>query len=71
MSKVAELMLDIEELVQLGMTEKYIAVTLNVPIQMVYDVIENLENEHIEKQHEMLSYADQMADQDAIYYGEN
>ena len=69
MSKVAELMIDIEELLELGMTEKYIAVTLGVPIQIVYGVVENLENEQIQKQYETLSYADEMADGDAEYYG--
>jgi hypothetical protein len=42
---------------------------LDVPIQIVYDVIENLENEQIQKQYETLSYADEMADGDAEYYG--
>lgn len=70
MSKMAELALNIEELVQEGMSAKFIAVTLNVPIQMVYDVIENLESLELEKQYEMMSYADEMANDDAQYYGE-
>ena len=36
---------------------------------MVYDVIEQLENLELEKQYEMMSYADEMANDDAQYYG--
>jgi hypothetical protein len=68
-SKMAELALEIEELLEQGMTAKFIAVTLNVPIEMVYATVEQLECYHIEKQYEMLSYADEAADNDAQYYG--
>ena len=69
MSKMAELALDIEELLTEGMSPKFIAVTLNVPIEMVYDTIEQLECLELEKQYEMLSYADEIANDDAQYYG--
>jgi hypothetical protein len=69
MSKMAELSLEIEELLADGMSPKFIAVTLNVPIEMVYDTIEQLENLELEKQFEMMSYADEMANDDAQYYG--
>jgi hypothetical protein len=70
MSKMAELALEIEELLAEGMSPKFIAVTLNAPIEMVYDTIEQLECLELEKQYEMLSYADEMANDDANYYGD-
>jgi hypothetical protein len=69
MSKMAELALEIEELLAEGMSPKFIAVTLNAPIEMVYDTIEQLECLELEKQFEMMSYADEMANDDAQYYG--
>lgn len=66
---MAELALDIEELYLEGMSPKFIAVTLNAPIEIVYDTIEQLECLELEKQYEMLSYADEMANDDAQYYG--
>ena len=69
MSKMAELAYDIEELLAEGMSPKFIAVTLNCPIEMVYDVIEQRECLELEKQFEMMSYADEMANDDAQYYG--
>jgi DNA-binding NarL/FixJ family response regulator len=70
MSKMAELSLEIEELLADGMSPKFIAVKLNIPIQMVYHTIDQLENLELEKQYEMMSYADEMANDDAQYYGE-
>jgi hypothetical protein len=69
MSKMAELSLEIEELLAEGMSPKFIAVTLNTPIQMVYDTMEQLENLELERQYEMMSYADEVANDDAQYYG--
>lgn len=69
MSKMAELSLEIEELLAEGMSPKFIVATLNVPLEMVYDTIEQLECLELEKQYEMLSYADEMANDDAQYYG--
>jgi orotate phosphoribosyltransferase-like protein len=66
---MAELALEIEELLAEGMTTKFIAVKLNVSIEMVNTIIEQLECYEIEKQYEMLSYADEAADNDAQYYG--
>ena len=70
MSKMAELALGIEELLEQGLPPKFIAETLNAPIEMVYDVIEQIKYFELEKQYEMMSYADEMADDDAQYYGE-
>lgn len=66
---MAELSLEIEELLAEGMSPKFIVATLNVPLEMVYDTIEQLECLELEKQYEMLSYADEMANDDAQYYG--
>jgi hypothetical protein len=69
MSKMAELALEIEELLAEGMSPKFIVATLNCPIEMVYDFIEQREYLELEKQYEMLSYADEVANDDAQYYG--
>jgi hypothetical protein len=69
MSKMAELCMDIEDLLAEGMSPKFIAVTLNVPIEMVYDTIEQIQCLELEKQYEMMSYADEVANDDAQYYG--
>lgn len=66
---MAELSMDIEDLLSEGMTPKFIAVTLSVPLEMVYDTIEQLECLQLESQYEMMSYADEMANDDAQYYG--
>ena len=70
MSKMAELAMDIEELIEQGMSAKFIAIKLSIPIQMVQDAFDNRENLEIEKQYEFLSYADEVANDDAQYYGE-
>lgn len=69
MSKMAELAMQIEDYINEGMTPKFIAVTLNIPIDMVYDTIEQLECLELEKQFEMMSYAEESANDDAQYYG--
>ena len=69
MSKMAELALDIEELLIKGMSPKFIAVTLDCPLGFVFDTLDQMECLEIEKQYEMLSYADEMANDDAQYYG--
>jgi hypothetical protein len=69
MSKMAELCMDIEDLLESGMSPKFIAVSLNVPIEIVYDTIEQIQCLEVEKQYEMMSYADEVANDDAQYYG--
>lgn len=69
MSKMAELSMEIEELLADGIAPNSIAVVLDIPIEMVYDTIEQLECLEIEKQYEFLSYADEVANDDAQYYG--
>ena len=67
---MAELSMEIDDLIDQGMTAKFIAIKLGIPFQMVEDAIEQRENLEIEKQYEYLSYADEMANDDAQYYGE-
>jgi hypothetical protein len=69
MSKMATLVYDIEELLNEGMSPKFIVATLNCPIEMVYDVLDQLDLIEMQKQYEMMSYADEMANDDAQYYG--
>ena len=69
MSKMAELSMDIEDMLTKGMSPKFIAVTLNCPLGMVFDTIEQMECLELQKQYEMLSYADEVANDDAQYYG--
>lgn len=52
MSKMAELAAQIDELVELGMSAKFIAVSLNVPIQWAEYAIENRNNLELQKQNE-------------------
>jgi len=70
MSKMAELAMEIDDLIEQGMSAKFIAIKLNIPIQMVQDAFEQRENLELEKQYECLSYADEVANDDAQYYGE-
>ena len=67
---MAELAMEIDDLIEQGMSAKFIAIKLNIPIQMVQDAFEQRENLEIEKQYEFLSYADEVANDDAQYYGE-
>jgi hypothetical protein len=70
MSKMAELAMEIDDLIEQGMSAKFIAIKLGIPFQMVQDAFDQRENLEIEKQYEYLSYADECANDDAQYYGE-
>jgi len=70
MSKMAELAMEIDDLIEQGMSVKFIAIKLGIPFQMVQDAFDQRENLEIEKQYEYLSYADECANDDAQYYGE-
>jgi formyltetrahydrofolate hydrolase len=69
MSKMAELSMEINDLIDQGMSVKFIATKLGIPFQMVQDEFDNRENLELEKQYEYLSYADECANDDAQYYG--
>lgn len=51
MSKMAELQLEIEDLIEQGMTVKYICTTLNIPIDWVYSLIEERQLLELDKQY--------------------
>ena len=70
MSKMAELAMEIDDLIDQGMSAKFIAIKLGIPFKMVEDAIQQRQNLEIEKQYEYLSYADEVANDDAQYYGE-
>jgi predicted CoA-binding protein len=70
MSKIKQIVADIEELVEQGMSAKFISVSLGVPFEWAQQAIEQREALEIEKQYEYMSYADACADTDAQYYGD-
>jgi len=56
MSRMAELSMDIDDLVEQGMTAKFIAVTLGVPYEWAEQAIERRNELEKQKQLEMMSY---------------
>ena len=40
MSKIGQIMIEIDELVEQGMSPKFIATVLNIPMEWVYEVID-------------------------------
>jgi hypothetical protein len=70
MSKMAELSASIDDLIEQGMSAKFISVTLGVPFEWVQTALDEREALEIEKQYQYMSYADESADADAQYYGE-
>ena len=71
MSKMGDLMIEIEELAQRGMSAKFIAATLGVPLNWAEEAVREVEQyEHLEQQYQMMMDAERSADIDASYYGE-
>jgi hypothetical protein len=70
MGKMKELAMQMEEMVEKGMSAKFIVATLGVPFELAQQAVDQREALEIEKQYEMMSYADECADRDAQYYGE-
>jgi hypothetical protein len=60
MSKMAELSMQIEELVEQGMTAKFISATLNVPIEWAYYAIEERNQLELKKQNEFINYGEEL-----------
>lgn len=71
MSKMSELSAEIDTLIEQGMSAKFISVTLGIPFEWVQTAMEDREALEIERQYEYLSYADEVANDDAQYYGEH
>jgi orotate phosphoribosyltransferase-like protein len=59
MSKMAELSMQIDELVEKGMSAKFISATLNVPIEWAFQAIEERQQLELQKQQEFMSYGDE------------
>jgi hypothetical protein len=59
MSKMAELSMQIEELVEQGMTAKFISASLNIPIEWAYHAIEERSQLELQKQHEFINYGEE------------
>lgn len=58
MSKMAELSMQIDDLVEQGMTAKFISATLNVPIEWAFQAIEERHQLELQKQQEFNSYGE-------------
>ena len=54
--------MQIDELVEQGMSAKFIAVTLNVPLEWAENAIEERMNEEMLKQYESMEYSRQLED---------
>lgn len=69
MSKMADLDLQIQDMLDEGLRPVTIAGLLQVPLEMVYDVIENALSDEPELAMEMMSYDEEVENDDANYYG--
>lgn len=58
MSKMSELSMQIDDLVEQGMSAKFIAVTLNVPIEWAFQAIEERHQNEALLQQEFMSYGE-------------
>ena len=59
MSKMGEIALQIDELVEQGMSAKFISVTLGVPLEWAQNSMYDRELLELEKQNVMMSYGDE------------
>lgn len=69
MSKMAELDLQIQDMLDEGLRPVTVACLLQVPLEMVYDVIENALADEPELAMEMMSYDEEVMNDDSDYYG--
>lgn len=70
MSAMKNLVIDMQEMAEQGFSAFSIAAKLNVPLSWAEEIVNEREDLELEKQYEMMSYADECADRDAQYYGE-
>ena len=70
MSGIKKLLEDMREMAEEGFSAISIAVKFNVPMNWAEQIVNEREDLELEKQYEMMSYADECADRDAQYYGE-
>lgn len=59
MSKMAELAMEIDALVEKGMTAKFISVTLGIPYQWAEQAVIERSELELQKQQEFMSYGDE------------
>jgi hypothetical protein len=59
MSKMAELSAQIDELVEQGMSAKFISVSLGIPFEWAEQAVYDRELLELEKQNVMMSYGDE------------
>jgi hypothetical protein len=59
MSKMADLALEVDDLVEKGMTAKFISVTLGIPFEWAERAVMEREFLELEKQNVMMSYGDE------------
>lgn len=69
MSKIDELDMQIQDLLDEGLRPVSVASLLSVPLAMVYDVIENALVDEPELAMEMMSYDEEIMNDDSNYYG--
>lgn len=69
MGKVKELSMTLDEMIEQGFTADEICAKLGHSYDFVMQFIEQRHELELEKQYEFLSYADEMANDDAQYYG--
>jgi len=71
MSGIKKLLEDMREMAEEGFSALSIAVKFNVPLNWAEQIVNEVEEDReLERQYEMMSYADESADRDAQYYGE-
>ena len=70
MSGIKRVIEDMQEMAEQGFSALSIAAKLNVPLNWAEQIVNEREDLELEKQYEMMSYADECADRDAQYYGE-
>lgn len=69
MSRMADLDLQIQDMLDEGLRPVTVAGLLQVPLEMVYDVIENALADEPELAMEMMSYDEEIMNDDSNYYG--
>jgi len=70
MSRMSDLHADVMDAVEQGMSAKFLVATFGISFDLADQLIEQRECLEIEKQYEFLSYAEESANDDAQYYGE-
>ena len=71
MSGMKRVVEDMQEMAEQGFSAFSIAAKLNVPLNWAQEIVNEVEEDReLERQYEMMSYADECADRDAQYYGE-